>query len=501
MASNHDWQTVHQQLLELSIRRSELDAEEGPWLLAALRQQVHKRLGYGSFQEYIERLFGYGPRFVTERLRVAHSLESLPLMAQALRSGELCWSAARELTRVASAQTEQAWLAAAQNKTLRELERLVVGRQPGDEPSDPRDPRPERHMLRLELSAETWATYREAVAKLRSECDEPFDEETALLLMARQVLIGPADAGRAGYQIALTVCESCGRASQQGRGEQIAVGREVAEMAACDAQVLPREVDAAPVGARVTGGVVSDAADDNRRATQSIPPRVRRQVIRRAGGRCEVPGCRHAVFLDIHHVVPRADGGQHDPATMAALCGAHHRALHRGTLTIDGTAHEGFRFSHADGSNYGGRVHPASAQTGCDVFLGLRSLGFGETQARQALEAARASLDPSSRAKPELLLRAALQALTPRHCSSQPRATTTATSGVPARVSATEVREPRAPYDVRYDAHGGCTAPAFRVATCVADSAPHDPRGQSAGKGRWFVANLGRATQAGSFVG
>jgi hypothetical protein len=201
------------------------------------------------------------------------------------------------------------------------------------------------------------------------------------------------------------VCGLCGRASQQGRGEAVAVGSEVVEMAACDAQVLPP-----PDG---NGDGDGEGEAPTRRATQNVPPRVRREVMRRDGGHCSVPGCRHAVFLDVHHVVPRADGGGHDPDTLAVLCGAHHRALHRGTLIIEGRAHEGFRFRHADGTVYGGRVQPALAQAGEDAFAALRSLGFGETAARRALEAARASLNSPSVAEPGLLVKAALRALTP----------------------------------------------------------------------------------------
>ncbi|HEX4341440.1 MAG TPA: hypothetical protein VH062_36275 [Polyangiaceae bacterium] len=41
---------------------------------------------------------------------MAEALEELPAIAQALASGLLNWSAARELTRVAVAETESAWL-------------------------------------------------------------------------------------------------------------------------------------------------------------------------------------------------------------------------------------------------------------------------------------------------------------------------------------------------------------------------------------------------------
>src|SRR5688500_3253296 len=92
-----DWQLAHQELRRLARARAGLDFEEGRWLLLAWRGGVRARLGYGSFREYVERLFGYGARLVQDKLRVAEALEGLPVLAEALRSGRACWSVLREL--------------------------------------------------------------------------------------------------------------------------------------------------------------------------------------------------------------------------------------------------------------------------------------------------------------------------------------------------------------------------------------------------------------------
>ena len=63
------------------------------------------------------------------------------------------------------------------------------------------------------------------------------------------------------------------------------------------------------------------------RATQTIPPAVRRQVMRRDRKRCVVPGCTNHRFVDVHHLDPRSEGGGHDPDRLAVLCGSHHRAV------------------------------------------------------------------------------------------------------------------------------------------------------------------------------
>src|SRR5215468_11034923 len=107
-----DWRCVHEELLRLATTRARLDWEEGRSLLLGLRAGVHVHLGYGNFAEYIERLFGWKPRWTEERLRVAEALEALPELEQALRDGVVVWSTARELTRVATAQNEARWLQA-----------------------------------------------------------------------------------------------------------------------------------------------------------------------------------------------------------------------------------------------------------------------------------------------------------------------------------------------------------------------------------------------------
>ncbi|HYJ09178.1 MAG TPA: HNH endonuclease, partial [Polyangiaceae bacterium] len=124
------------------------------------------------------------------------------------------------------------------------------------------------------------------------------------------------------------------------------------------------------------------------RAAQDVPPSVRRLVLRRDHGRCVVPGCRHVAWLDVHHLQPRADGGGHNPDNLITLCGAHHRALHRGRLRAEGTPTSGLTFRHTDGSAYGQVSAPAVADAGAKAFLALRGLGFREGEVRWALRQA-----------------------------------------------------------------------------------------------------------------
>ncbi|MDF3067883.1 MAG: hypothetical protein K0R38_3484 [Polyangiaceae bacterium] len=277
------WQVTHEALEAHARKRGELDFEEGGLLLAARRAHVHRHFGYGSFTEYVERLLGYAPRVTHDKLRVAEALERLPELSRELRGGSLKYSQARELTRVATPETEETWLNHARGRTAREVEKLVSGRRPGSLPDSPVEPAQQRHVLRFDVSGETLASFREAVAKLQRDAGEHLDNDSLLLLLARQVLGGPTDDGRASCQVALDVCEDCQRARQLADGELIDVSPSMTATARCDAQHLP----AAHVG-------VMARQQSHARATQDVPPATRRAVLRRDQHRCRAPGCTHA---------------------------------------------------------------------------------------------------------------------------------------------------------------------------------------------------------------
>ena len=448
------WKVVDRALRDCARRQRELDAEEARWLVAAEQLQVHREVGCGSIHEYVERILGYGPRVARERLRVARALVELPAMSAALARGELCHSAVRELTRVATPATEAAWIDATRGKCLREIEEAVAGRERGTLPEDPDDGPPRDLTIELELSPSTWALYRDAVRHLEVELGERLTDDQAVALMCRAVLHGGgtesvegADADDDGdnavaghgaegepsgdaqaigaaelvtapghrprYQIAITTCAGCKRGWHDAAGRSFAITAADLERASCDAELLGR---------------VDGASPD--RLTRTIPPATRRQVFRRDRGRCIVPGCRATRYLEVHHVVPRAVGGTHDPRGLALICSGHHDAIHAGRLEVSGLAPD-FHVrrtaprapgtvtpiaSRSDAIVERARADGGPSETRNDgvvrhAIAAIHQAGYTRSEATRAVQVAMSHVDHTSRVALEELVRAALRAM------------------------------------------------------------------------------------------
>ena len=69
---------------------------------------------------------------------------------------------------------------------------------------------------------------------------------------------------------------------------------------------------------------------------ESIPPAVRSFVLHRDQGRCVIDGCSSRYRLQLHHLRPRSQGGDHDPDSLATVCWYHHHvAIHMLGMVID----------------------------------------------------------------------------------------------------------------------------------------------------------------------
>jgi hypothetical protein len=382
------FERLHRQLKRIVKARGALDAQEAAALREAHATKMWRHFGCSSLIDYMEREMGYTPRAALERLRVANAIEELPVIADAMDQGSLSFSGARELTRVVTPETQQAWVDAASEKSSRQIEEMVRGHKPGDLPTDAPDPALRTKVLRFEVKLSTAVLERHAKKKLEEERGERLDDDAFVRALFLRVIEGrdegrdegsneknakPASSANAGkpdgrsrYQIAVTICSECKRGWHDAGGASAELSPAAVACAECDGQEI---------------GSTHHAGDQVPRAKQKISPRLRLQVFARDRHRCAVPGCR-STNLDAHHIDPLSKGGPNRMSNLFTLCEAHHLALHEGALVLEGVP-PNVTFTRRSNNNF--KVAARAAETAA----ALRRLGYKPHEVKAAVEAAR----------------------------------------------------------------------------------------------------------------
>lgn len=164
--------------------------------LADLADRVRQRsdatlMAYSDEFDAIRRCFGLGLREARERLRVGRALRRLPQLERAFVAGELAYSRIREVTRVATAQTELEWLERARHMNMRELERQVA--QPPQPAARERAAISPSLRVSFELSVDAWTLVQRALQQVRSITGSDLSDGEALEVLARGALARTAD--------------------------------------------------------------------------------------------------------------------------------------------------------------------------------------------------------------------------------------------------------------------------------------------------------------------
>ncbi len=304
--------------------------------------------GFRSCAAWLSWRVGFAPGAAREHVRTARALGTLPRLAQALARGELSYAKVRELTRVATPETEERLLAIARAGTAEHVEQIVRGWRRMDRKAEERQAERQHawralHVyqdedgtvrIRGRLAPEVGVLLMKALEAAREslyqrrreqapETDPPTMEQQqvdALALLAETALHHGIDPGTPGerYQVVVHV-DAAVLADPDQAGQSVLedgprVPAGTSRRLACDASRVMMRHDAdrrlMEVGAR----------------TRTIPPAIRRALQHRDRG-CRFPGCGVRVGQG-HHIRHWANGGSTTLANLALLCRRHHRAVH-----------------------------------------------------------------------------------------------------------------------------------------------------------------------------
>ncbi|MHC9541691.1 MAG: HNH endonuclease [Vulcanimicrobiota bacterium] len=96
------------------------------WIMEMDGRKLYKDFGCSNVFQYASRYLSLGEHTIAELLRTGKALAQLPLLSEAFEKGQISSSHIREISRVATEETDQFWCDAARGKTVREVEKLVA---------------------------------------------------------------------------------------------------------------------------------------------------------------------------------------------------------------------------------------------------------------------------------------------------------------------------------------------------------------------------------------
>lgn len=361
--------------------------------------------GIRSCAQWLTWRCGLSSSTAHEHVRVAHALAGLPVVRAAFGRGELSYSKARALTRVATPDSEAQLVSVATHATAGQLDRLCSGlgrAGSNNEVLDPVDPTEgdetdgqssaedtrqnaagpndtHRRESSAEDSGDADSRHSDPTPGDRADPDAPADlpgdrdrdisalvarsDAAALMCLARHALATPpADTGSSTpirlivhtTDQTLTALATPSSADQPPNRLSSAQDAGLAEptptVAILDAgpgiSLLPLGPDT--LRRLACESLVEPAThpDDDR------PPRVehrfatarqRRALLRRDGG-CSFPGCPRRRHLHAHHRVEWSQGGSTSMDNLLLICQHHHKLVHEGGWQLQPhTAPDGHR--------------------------------------------------------------------------------------------------------------------------------------------------------------
>lgn len=324
-------------------------------------------VGYDTFREFLLGEFRLARSTALEYIRVGQALDHLLLLKLAYLEAKVSWEQIRAITRVATPETEEAWLTVAIGSSVEHIlaEVREAQRRGKNAPRDRKHGLPNvMTRIVINLTVEEKERVEAAFAVVsegpavdlsgglkrgyRHNADDP---RGTLVRWTDGILSGaiPAwpvapdsngkgDAAVLRHTPAQTVlyrtCPSCRESFLQTDDGPVAITPERVDAVADEAEKVVITPEEEEPGEPLPPG-------------ETDPPnsaRLSGQVLHRDGLRCNNPGCGRREGLHAHHVHFRADGGRTELDNLVTVCRNCHALIHKGFLQVTGTARTGFRW-------------------------------------------------------------------------------------------------------------------------------------------------------------
>jgi len=262
------YEVIHKRALSAARRFRVAEAELLGVLQEIDKEKVYLELGHGSLFKYAELSLFLSPATASDFIVVARKSVEIPKLKLAIEKGKITIAKARRITPVITKENQAHWIERAESLTHRELEKEVAKAQPKSAAPD-RARYISEEMIELKFGA------LETTVKKFDQAKDLVSQKTGV---------------SANYDSTLS---------------------EVLDL------------------------YLAENIEDDTGASGTVPrSKLKKFVLNRDNHRCTFTGpdgrrCETTRWLDVHHIVPRSEGGPDEPENLTTLCSAHHRLVHR----------------------------------------------------------------------------------------------------------------------------------------------------------------------------
>ncbi len=294
---------------EWSLRIADLSRAENCSLVDLLlalaefdRLGVWRQLGHASLFDFLHREVGLSRGSAYYRQVASRLVGRFPEIAEPLRDGRLCVSNVPQLAKVMTEENRATVVAKFFHCSKQEARQVVAEILPA-----------EVVPTRTVVTVVPLLAPVESVSVQPVEPDRTHPEEVRPAAPVRKTVVEPLT--RTETRMHVTVSPEFVALLKKAKA-----GQSHVQPGATDEQVLTAALEAAHRAAGEAAG--------------SVPPKVKREVRKRDGGKCTWPlanggACGSEVRLEVDHVVPRGKGGPSTADNCRILCDVHNREAAR----------------------------------------------------------------------------------------------------------------------------------------------------------------------------
>ncbi len=379
------------------------------WFGEIMDRQLYRELGHSSINQFAKLELGFSTSRTGVYKELCSRLKELPKMNGEIESGELGYTKAQAIIKVADKDNEQEWLDLAKKHSRRELEKLAkrakeeakkeaadrAAGQPTLMPLPKTTPKAVLPVyVNFKMSPTQYARYEAIWERVRKQRHVSADKVEALLEIMESFAVG----GLYGEVEHADHADQTDHADQPNhldfhdpqdhpdhRDHPVETEESTPENKGNSSRRRELPVpnkppvqihihqcpDCAKATVQTCKGELEISKTDleqalcdcqisklNERNTRSIPPATRRLVLAKARHQCQQPGCNHTGYLEVHHIIKRSNGGTNVVSNLKVLCSACHRLLHEkdstgmGQLVKETPAVYQWKSAPSNGANY-----------------------------------------------------------------------------------------------------------------------------------------------------